>query len=164
MMKIARFALLAVAALLGACSNDGGGSADVSIDGTWDAVALELDETTATEDELLASDFLDILTAKDCYILSVTFGQDGSATAENAFNYLDLSGVPTGNFDIPCPNQSDTETGTYVFENGELRFTDSGGVTNTAAAEISGNRLYMDLEGSVYEDFVSTGQLVFEKR
>ncbi|MBC2838738.1 hypothetical protein [Robiginitalea sp. SC105] len=163
-MKILKSILLLSAILLGACSNDNGGGGDVPIEGTWDAVALETDPATATEDELLAADFLDILTARDCYILSVTFGADGSAVSENSFDYLDLSGLATGDFNIPCPTQSDSETGIYTYEDGVLSFTDPMGVTSSVNASISGNRLYMDLENSVFQDVVSTGRLVFEKR
>ena len=164
MMKSLKISLLAVLALLASCSNDSDGPEAVSIVGTWDAVELRLDETTATEDELLASDFLEILTAKDCYILSVSFTEGGTATAENSFEYLDLSGLAVGNFDIPCPTQSDSEDATYTYENGQLTITDSEGITSTVTATISGNVLTMELEGSVFDDVVSDGQLIFRRR
>lgn len=151
-------------ALASSCSNDKGDGGDVSLEGTWDAVAFEIDDATATEDELLARDFMNILTARDCFILSVTFNSDGTAISENKFDYLDLSGVAVGDFNIPCPTDSDAESGTYEYQEGQLSFTDSMGATSTVDARISGNRLYMDLAGSVFEDVVSTGQLVFEKR
>ena len=132
--------------------------------GTWDAQELRVDENTATEDELLARDFLDILTSKNCYILSLTFNADGSATAENSFDYLDLSGLATGNFNIPCPTQSDIEQATYTFANGQLTVVDAQGVSSTTEATISGNRLILQLEGSVFDDVVSDGELVFVKR
>lgn len=163
-MKMRPIALVLSLGLFWSCSNDSGSSDPVSIEGTWDAVELQLDENTATEDELLASDFLNILTAKDCYILNVTFGTDGTATAQNSFDFLDLSGVSQGNFDIPCPSQFVSESGPYTYENGVLTFTDPDGVTSSVNATISGKTLRMDLDGSVFDDVVSTGQLIFRKR
>ena len=147
------------------CSNDSGkDDASESIVGTWDATELRIDENTATEDELLARDFLDILAAKDCYILSLTFTADGSAQAENSSEYLDLSRLAIGNFDIPCPTPSDIEQATYTYANGQLTVVDAMGVTSTANASISGNQLILQLEGSVFDEVVSDGDLVFVKR
>ncbi|SFR33374.1 hypothetical protein SAMN04490243_0663 [Robiginitalea myxolifaciens] len=157
-------ALLTSSFLMVSCSNDSGDDAPASIVGTWDARELRIDENTATEDELLAKDFLDILAAKDCYILSLTFNADGTAEAENSSEYLDLSGLATGNFDIPCPSQSNVEQATYTFENGQLTVVDAMGVTSTAEASVSGNQLILQLEGSVFDDVVSDGELVFVKR
>lgn len=151
--------------LIVSCSNDSGNDDETeSIVGTWDARELRVDESTATEDELLARDFLEILAAKDCYILSLTFNADGTAEAENASEYIDLSGLATGNFDIPCPTQSDIEQATYTYANGQLTVVDAMGVTSTANASISGNQLILQLEGSVFDDVVSDGELIFVKR
>lgn len=163
-MKKSFFLGLLAMVLLGSCSNDNGGASPASIIGTWDAVALQLDENTATQDELLARDFLDILTAKDCYVLSVSFEASGTATVEDSFDYLDLTGLSQGNFNIPCPTQADSESGPYSYENGMLTFTDPLGVTSSVRATLSGNSLTMDLEGSVFDDVVSSGQLVFQRR
>ena len=151
-------------ALVWSCSNDDGDSSPETITGTWDAIELQLDEDTATEDELLASDFLEILSAKDCYVLSVTFAAGGTATVESSFEYLDLSGLAMGDFDIPCPDQSDSASSDYTYENGQLTITDPDGMTSTVDATISGNLLTMDLQGSVLDDVVSDGQLIFRKR
>lgn len=164
MMKSLKIALMASLFVVASCSNDNSGSDPVSIVGTWDAVELQLDESTATEDELLASDFLEILTANDCYVLSVEFTDGGTAIAENSLNYLDLSGLATGNFDIPCPEQADSENASYTYEDGQLTFTDAQGQTTVVDAEISGDFLTMDLDGSVFDDVVSQGQLIFRKR
>lgn len=165
---LASFILMVGLSLMTSCSNDSESDGPASIVGTWDAVELRLDENTATEDELLASDFLEILTAKDCYVLTVRFTEGGTATAENSLNYLDLSGLAVGNFDIPCPNESDSEDATYVYiitsEGGQLTFTDSEGMSSTVGATISGNTLSMDLDGSVFDDVVSEGQLIFRRR
>jgi hypothetical protein len=150
--------------LVWSCSNDDGGSNPESITGTWDAIELRLNEDTATEDELLASDFIEILAAKDCYVLSVSFAANGTATAETSFEYLDLSGLSMGDFDIPCPDQSDSSVSDYTYENGQLTFTDPDGVTSTVDAVISGNTLTMDLDDSVLDDVVADGQLIFRKR
>ena len=128
------------------------------------AAELRLNEDTATEDELLASDFLEILSANNCYVLSVTFGAGGTATLENSFEYLDLSGLAMGDFDIPCPDESDSSVSDYSYENGQLTITDPDGITSTVDAVISGNLLTMDLEDSVLDDVVSDGQLIFRKR
>ena len=164
MMKSLKSALVASLFVVASCSNDNSGADPVSIVGTWDAVELQLDESTATEDELLASDFLEILTANDCYVLSVVFTESGTATTENALNYLDLSGLATGNFDIPCPQQADSESASYTYEDGQLTITDAQGQTTVVAARISGAFLTMDLDGSVFDDVVSQGQLIFRKR
>ncbi|MDG1571043.1 lipocalin family protein [Robiginitalea sp. M366] len=163
MRKAIAAGLLALG-FLSSCSNDGGGSEPPSIIGTWDAVELQLDANTATQDELLASDFLRILAARNCYILALTFEANGEATAENSFDYLDLSGLAVGNFDIPCPTQADADSGTYTYENGVVTITDAAGATSSVNVTLSGNLLTMDLEGSVFADQISGGQLVFRKR
>ena len=163
-MRMRKVYIVLLTGLLLSCSTDNETAEQTDIIGSWDAINLQLDEQTATQDALLVRELLSNLAATNCYILSITFGADQTAHVENSFEYLDLSGLALGNFSIPCPDQSDSETGTYRFENGLLIFTDALGVQSEVSASIVGDLLYMQLEGSVYEDFINSGQLVFQKR
>ena len=80
--------LFVATALVFSCSSDkDDDNADPNdIVGTWDLTALEIDETTATDDEEFAAEILDFLSAMDCHLLTFTFREDGTVIEENRGN------------------------------------------------------------------------------
>jgi hypothetical protein len=90
--------------------------------------------------------------------------EDNDATLLTSIDYLDLSGLFTGNLSIDCPTENDSESATYVFENGQLRITDSGGTTTSVDATLSGDRLTLLIEGDEFDDLEASGSLVFQRR
>ena len=151
-------------ALLLSCSSDddSSDSGSDSIVGTWDAVTLQLDSGSQEEQSL--ADLFNLLAAQDCYLISMILEEDNDATLQTSVDYLDLSGLFTGNLSIECPTESDSARGTYVFENGQLRITEPGGMTTSVPATLSGDRLTLLLEGDEFDDLEASGSLIFERR
>lgn len=163
-MKLKYYLIALLTAAFFSCSSDDDGDSGVnSIVGTWDAVTLQLD-ATATEEERNAATLFNLLAAQECYLLTLSFTDSQQATLESSFAYLDLSGLLTGDFNIACPTESDSETATYSYANGQLTITDSEGMSETVTATLSGNRLTMQIEGDEFEEFGTGGSLIFERR
>ncbi|MGB5190110.1 lipocalin family protein, partial [Robiginitalea sp.] len=130
---------LFIVLLLSCSSDDDGDSGSNSIVGSWDAVSLQLDSGSQEEQSLV--DFFNLLAAQECYLISMILEADNEATLLTSIDYLDLSGLFTGNLSIDCPTESDSETATYSFENDQLRITDSNGITTSVDASLNGDRL-----------------------
>ena len=152
-----------ISALLGvlimACSSDDGDNGPDSIVGTWDLTSVEFDGNT--EEEQAAELLFALLAAQDCSLITMIFEQDGQATLQTSLAYLDLEGIDLGNPVIDCPTESDRESATYTYEDGQLSITDSEGFTSVVGAVLSGDLLMVDLEGSEFEDFGVTGSMTF---
>jgi len=161
-MKLRIFLSVLFGALLLSCSSDDGDSGSNSIVGTWDLVALELDG--ATPEEEAAEQLVSLLALQGCYLITLDFDADGTALFQTSLSNLDYSGLLTGGLSIDCPTESETETATYTYENGQLEITDSSGITETVGVNLSGDRLTFDLEGSEFDEIGSSGSLIFERR
>ena len=149
------------------CSTDkdNDGNSSDSIVGTWDATALQIDNATASDDAKNARDILSFLTARDCYIMTLSFREDLSVDTENSVNYLEINVNSDGTgLDVPCPTQSDMESSTYTYENGILTYIDSDMQSVTVAVEIDGNMMLVDAQDLDIPNFNDSGQLVFVKR
>ena len=161
-MKLRIFIAIVAGSLMFACSSDDGESGSNSIVGTWDLVSLQLDGNTPEEETV--EQLISLLAAQDCYLITMLFEQDGAATLETSLSYLDPTALLGGGLSIDCPSQSDTESATYTYENGQLTITDSEGMATTIAVVLSGDRITFDLEGSEFEDVGVTGSMTFERR
>lgn len=153
---------LFIVLLLSCSSDDDGDSGSNSIVGSWDAVSLQLDSGSQEEQSLV--DFFNLLAAQECYLISMILEADNEATLLTSIDYLDLSGLFTGNLSIDCPTESDSETATYSFENDQLRITDSNGITTSVDASLNGDRLTLFIEGEEFDDLEVSGSLIFERR
>jgi hypothetical protein len=165
-MKRIVLMLFVATALIAGCSSDkeNEGSDPNDIVGTWDLVALEIDETTATDDEEFAKELLEFLTALDCYILTYTFNADGSVVSENKGNYLEVNANPGGSgLDIPCPSEQDTEEDEYVFDGEVLTYIDESGETDVSV-DIMDNTIRINAIDLDVENFDDGGTLVFARR
>ncbi len=158
--------LLVTVATLISCSSDkdNEGSDPNDIVGTWDLVGLEIDETTATDDEEFAKELLDFLSALDCYILTYTFNADGSVISVSKGNYLEVNANPGGSgLDIPCPTEQDTEEDEYLFDGEILTYIDETGETDVSV-DIIGNTIRINATDLDVENFDDGGTLVFARR
>ena len=161
-MKIRIFLAVLFSAILFSCSSDDRESGTNSIAGTWDLVALELDGTTPEEEA--AEQLVSLLALQGCYLITLEFQENGTALFQSSLGYLDYNDLLIGGLSIDCPAESDTESATYSYENGQLSITDSTGMTETIGVILSGDRLTFDVEGSEFDDVGSSGSLIFERR
>jgi hypothetical protein len=160
-MKIRIFLSVLFGVLLLSCSSDDDSGSN-SIVGTWDLVALELDGTSPEEEA--AEELVSLLVLQGCNLITLDFEESGTASFQSSLGYIDYSGLLAGGLGIDCPAESDTESATYTYENGQLQITDSSGITETIGVILSGDRLTFDLEGSEFDDIGSSGSLIFERR
>ena len=148
--------------LLSCSSDDGEESGSTTIVGTWDAVTLQLD--SASQEEQGLADLFNLLAAQDCFLITMILEENNDATLKTYIDYLDLSGLFTGILNIECPTESDSESATYEFENGQLTITDSNGLSTSVDATLSGDRLTVAIEGDEFDDLEVSGSLTFERR
>ncbi|MCW5516278.1 lipocalin family protein [Muriicola sp. Z0-33] len=167
MMKRNVLMLLMAAVVAFSCSSDkeDAGSEASNIEGTWDAHELMIDNATASDDEKNGRDLLNFLTAKDCFILSLTFNQDLTVITENSVNYLEINvnGSGTG-LDVPCPTQSDMDNSTYTYDGQVVTFVDENAQTVSVDVSISGNTMTVDAADLDIPNFNTGGQLIFIRR
>ncbi|MBT8177908.1 MAG: hypothetical protein HKP60_02120 [Eudoraea sp.] len=158
--------VIMTASLLLSCSSDDEKGADANdILGTWDLTALQIDENNATTDEEFGKEILDFLTDQQCYIITITFNEDLSVVTENSGNYLEINVNQGGTgLDIPCPEQSDTDTSTYTFDGETLNYIDDSLETVTVTVQISGNTMTVNAVDFGVDNFDTGGKLVFTKR
>jgi len=158
--------VIMTASLLFSCSSDDEKGADANdILGTWDLTALQIDENNATTDEEFGKEILDFLTDQQCYIITITFNEDLSVVTENSGNYLEINVNQGGSgLDIPCPEQSDTDTSTYTFDGETLNYIDDSLETVTVTVQISGNTMTVNAVDFGVDNFDTGGKLVFTKR
>ncbi len=138
---------------------------DNSIIGSWDLTALTIDEATATDEEEFGQDILNMLSATDCYLITLTFNEDLTLVTEDASNYLEI-GVNLGGtgLDVPCPSQRNMETTTYVYADGVLTFIDDTQETVSVNLSISGRTMTIAAQELDVQNFNGGGELIFTKR
>lgn len=166
-MKKIVLSLLVMVALLISCSSDkeNGTNVDstVNIIGTWDATELQVNESTASDDAFFAREILAHLTDKGCYIITLQFNADMTASAINSANYIEINATQTG-LDIPCPTESDTETSTYTYDANVVSFVDANGDTVAVDVTIDGDVMTVDAADLQIPEFNESGQLIFQRR
>lgn len=159
--------LFLIAAILFSCSSDKDGESTVetsaNIVGTWDATELRIDEATASDDAIFGREILAYLTDKDCYIITLQFNEDLTATATNSASYIDINATSTG-LDIPCPTTFETETSTYTYESNVVSFVNVNDEVVEVDVTIEGDIMLVDAEDLQIPEFNESGQLVFQRR
>ncbi len=131
--------------------------------GTWVATELIIDSNTASDDAKFAKQILDVLTDKDCYIVTLQFNEDLTARATNSANYVEINATNTG-LDVPCPTQSDVESSTYTFDGKVVTILDSNGESVLVDVTINGDVMTVDAKDLEIPDFADSGDLIFVKR
>lgn len=134
-----------------------------AIVGTWDATELEIDNETASDDVKFGKQILDFLTEKDCYIITLQFNEDLTASASNSANYIEVNATATG-LDIPCPAESDESASTYTFDGETVTTIDENGEEVTIGVTIDGDVMTLDANDLDIPNFSEDGQLIFVKR
>lgn len=134
-----------------------------AIIGTWVATELEIDNETASDDVKFGKQILDFLTAKDCYIITLQFNEDLTASASNSANYVEVNATSSG-LDIPCPTESDINESTYTFDGETVTTIDENGEELTIGVSIDGNMMTVDASDLDIPNFSEDGQLIFVKR
>ncbi len=133
--------------------------------GTWDLTALEINDGSASSEEAFAQDILDILSASDCHLLTLTFNEDLTLVTQDATNYLEIGVNGSGiGLEVPCPSQRDTFTTPYIYAEGTLTFTDENQQSVTVDVVISGNTMVISAQDLDVENFNAGGNLVFSRR
>lgn len=160
---------LAMAFALVSCSSDKEDSTSedeinsTAILGTWVATELIIDNETASDDVKFGKQILDFLSNKDCYIITLQFNEDLSATASNSANYVEVNATADG-LDIPCPTETDTNESTYVFDGKTVTTIDENGEELVIGVTIEGNDMTVDAADLDIPNFSEDGQLIFVKR
>ncbi|WP_297695335.1 lipocalin family protein [uncultured Eudoraea sp.] len=165
-MKRNLLSLFIATALLFSCSSDKDDTnQDNDIIGSWDLTALEIDDSTASDDEKFARDILNFLSALDCSLMTITFNADQTVITENSGNYLDIN-VNTGGtgLDVPCPTEKDTSVDNYLYEGGVLTYIDENEMETTVSVTISGNTMRVNAVELDFANFDDGGELIFTKR
>lgn len=134
-----------------------------AIVGTWDATELRIDNTTASDNTKLAKGILDLLTDKDCYIVTLAFNEDLTAKATNSASYVEIN-LTGSSLDVPCPKQSDEEASEYTFDGNVVTIVDANGDTIRVDVSIEGDIMTVDATDLEIPDFTDSGQLIFVKR
>jgi len=165
-MKRNLLTLFIATTLLFSCSSDKDDSnQDNGIVGSWELTALEIDDSTASDDEKFAQDILSFLSEINCSLMTITFNSDLSVITENSGNYLDINVNPVGTgLDVPCPTEKDTSVDSYMYEGGVLTYIDENQVETTVNVEISGNTMRVNATELNFADFNDGGVLIFTKR
>jgi len=165
-MKRNLLTLFIATALLFSCSSDKDDlNQENDIVGSWELTALEIDESTASDDEQYARDILSFLSAMNCSIMTITFNADLSVITENSGNYLEINVNPEGTgIDVPCPTEKDTSVDSYRYEEGVLTYIDENEVETTVNADISGNTMRVNATELDFANFNDGGVLIFTKR
>lgn len=134
-----------------------------AIIGTWDATELKIDNETASDDAKFGKQILDFLTADNCFIITLQFDEDLTASASNSANYIEVNATATG-LDIPCPTDSDVNESTYTFDGETVTTIDENGDELAIGVSIEGNIMTVDASDLDIPNFSEDGQLIFVKR
>lgn len=134
-----------------------------AIIGTWDATELEIDNETASDDAKFGKQISDFLTAENCFIITLQFNEDLTASASNSANYIEVNATATG-LDIPCPTDSDVNESTYTFDGETVTTIDENGDELAIGVSIEGNIMTVDASDLDIPNFSEDGQLIFVKR
>ena len=167
-MKRSIFALFLLSGLIFSCSSDKEDPNDTdqnAIVGTWQATELKINNETASDGAKFAKAILDHLTAKNCYILPLTFNADLSIVAENAGNNLEIN-VNESNtgLDVPCPSEKDTTTSAYTYNGSVLTVSEGGSNPTSINMRIEGNTMYVNASQLNLPNFNAEGELIFKRR
>ena len=165
-MKVKAILYVILGLFIISCSTDKEMQAEAdTILGTWDLTALELDEGTATTDEEFGQQILSVLSASDCYLLTLTFNEDLSLETQDATNYLVIGVNSSGTgLEVPCPAERDTNTTMYTYAEGVLTFIDENQQTVSVNVSINGNIMVVSATELDVENFNSGGELIFTRR
>ena len=164
-MKIKALALF-ISIIAISCSNDSDLN-ELSEEQTTSNLVGEwnLTEVNFTGDDSsqlnLAAEIIDNLAAEQCYLVTFNFNSNGTATADDKTNYIEVNATPTG-LDVPCPTQSDIESSTWSLDGNQLTFINADMEEETIEVTIDGNTMILDGEDVDADNYVGA-QAIFTK-
>ena len=155
-MKKYFLSVFSLVLLLAACSTDGDDNNDAndasSLVGTWAMTDVRFDDDPNNTSLNLADEIVDALVMENCFLVSFTFNADGTASADNKVNYLEVNAGPNG-LDVPCPTQSDIESTLWSLNGNQLTFINDNQEEETITIQLDGNTLIIageDIDANNY--------------
>jgi len=166
MMKFKLIAIVATLALTLSCSSDSEDdgaemmSGESNLIGTWNLSDVNFEDQSDIELNL-AVEIVDNLAAEECYLVIFTFNADGTASAEDKTNFIEVNAGPNG-LDVPCPTQSDTESSTWSLVGNQLTFINAELEEETIEIIIEGDTLIIAGEAIDPDNFTGA-QAIFTR-
>ncbi len=163
-MKKGIIAILTVFTLV-SCSTDGEDnemSESSALVGTWNMTDVRFPEDPNDTSLNLADEIVDRLVEEGCVLVSFTFNTDGTASADNKVNYIEVN-VGAMGLDVPCPAQSDTETTVWTLVGDQLTFINENQEEETITIELDGNTLIILGEAINAENYAGA-EVVFTRQ
>ena len=165
-MKRCFLPVLSLFVVLVACSTDGDDNDNMNdssaLVGTWNMTDVRFDDDPNNTTLNLADEIVDQLVEENCFLVSFTFNADGTATADNKVNYLEVNAGPNG-LDVPCPTQSDIESTLWSLAGNQLTFINDNQEEETITIQLDGNTMIIageDIDANNY----TGAEAVFTKR
>jgi len=143
-MKKGITAIIALLFLVG-CSTDSENDEMLetsALVGTWNMTDVRFEEDPNDTSLNLADEIVDQLVNENCFLVSFTFNADGTASADNKVNFIQVNAGPMG-LDVPCPDQSDVETTTWSLVGDQLTFINEDLEEETITIQLEGNTLIL---------------------
>lgn len=164
-MKKYLLPILSLVVLLAGCSTDGDDSNNendsASLVGTWNMTDIRFDDDPNNTTLNLADEIVDVLTEENCFLVRFTFSADGTATADNKVNYLEVNAGPNG-LDVPCPTQSDIESTLWSLMGNQLTFINDNQEEETITIQLNENTMIVAGEDIDVNNY-SGAEAVFTK-
>ncbi len=109
----------------------------------------------------LAAEIIDRLADEQCYLVTFEFNADGTATATDRINFVEVNAGPTG-LDVPCPTQSNTESSTWSLAGNQLTFINAEMEEETIEISLEGNTMILAGEAVDAQNYAGA-QAIFTK-
>ena len=119
--------------------------------GVWVLTELHIEEGQSTDDLELAQAVLQLLVENECDVATFDFMEDGTLVSENKASFLEVS-VGLDGITVPCPEESSTESVTWVLDGDQLTLTDNDRDQETITIELEGDTLII-ASGGIDPDF-----------
>ena len=150
-----------------ACSTDGDSEAEDMMQvnalvGTWNMTDVDFNEDVNDTSLNLADEIVDELIQENCVLVSFTFQADGTVSSVDRLDFLEINAGPTG-LDVPCPNESLNDTGTWSLEGNQLTVDNGEGDMETITIELDGNTLIIAGE-DIDEDNYAGAEAIFTRQ
>lgn len=163
--KIVGFLFVALVVISCSSDKDGDNGNSNSIVGTWDATELVIDQDSASDEAVIGSQILELLSNDGCYIITLRFNEDLTATASNSITEaISTATFGAGGLVVPCPNDFEVVSNTYTFENGVVSFLNQDGETVNVDVRINGDIMRVDAQSLQLPEVNEPGELVFQRR
>lgn len=152
-LKLSMLGLLGVF-ILSCSSDDGNGSENASIVGTWNITSFQTSQSYDLNDDGESSN--DLVEELDCFTSVISFTDDGTFTFMSSD--IDFTAQGENDFTIEC-NGSSTLSGTYALDGNTLTTTDEEG-TEEVSVTVTKDRL----TAVIQDEDLGEATLIFERQ